>query len=584
MADTRIDGNRQAPSAQRTRPAASRPASSRPGQEGPRDRVDLSPKAREQGILDRVFGDGAGEVAAEFRQDYDRGADVVNRAAGQVGDAVSTAGEFGGVALISGLQAVLDVGSAAYRYGGRGIAAGLDLVGQGEAAAAVREEGEISALAVQEYRRDLGETAFQFGGGVGDSLGGAVEGTAMLVTHPVKTAEGLGQVIADPSLLAEGYQQTYAERGLAGAVGSLGTDVLTTVLNPGRTLAGGRVSAGISRGANYLSDVGQRLDGLPGAAANAGARGLLELNQLPARASALLGGGPDLPAGLSQRVDDFARGYNDLKGSFEGLDEATAAARLDEIVRDLEPLARELDELSGPGVSSRGAMEVTLPSGEALALDSRESVMRFLREDTSMGVEQKLRLARGVVADADPRSGVSVVEFDAGDTLGRVFSSDAFARENLGYSRDAVSRPAGSYFSPLEDLRKDSAALRADGALPGFNQADRGYAYTLEAPELAVASTAGSQQGRFGLYARGGGEQYQLLGDGYRNRLSGLELDSSGRFVSDLPGVEQVDIAKPSFLESAAVQVPLTQAVLQETAQFAPPEFDLSTSLDFGLW
>lgn len=159
-------------------------------------------------------------------------------------------------------------------------AKGLDVVGLDGAAEFVGKGGQMLETAYDK----VGDFTEDFSKGMGDALGGTLQGVGQMVLHPVATAKGLYKMATDPKALAAVGKALWAEgtkHGVGGALGYISGNALPMLLSGGAT-AGGLVAKGGSMAAR-----GAALASKGGALATIGGKGL----QIAAKGTTLAGEG-----------------------------------------------------------------------------------------------------------------------------------------------------------------------------------------------------------------------------------------------------------------------------------------------------
>ncbi|MGE0494494.1 MAG: hypothetical protein AB7S38_35115 [Vulcanimicrobiota bacterium] len=267
----------------------SRPAPSRPPQAARPDRTEVSGRRPDRGgILQQARSRVSGLL------DGTSGAiESLGRGGSQLVQGFS---DFLGRSVSTTTGVIGDAGGLLTRGATRAGAAGLEAAGAPQAAARLRAAGATASRAIEGSSRSVGQTASSFVSGVGDGLGGLVEGVGTAVAHPIQTAQAisrLDQLINPISQLRavaegrnplaenlqtvggiiegvrEGYRETGRDHGTAGQVGRAVFDVATTLATGGSTTAG---RVGLRASANLLDDFARvsRAAAEGGEVANAG--------------------------------------------------------------------------------------------------------------------------------------------------------------------------------------------------------------------------------------------------------------------------------------------------------------------------
>lgn len=468
--------------------------------------------------------------------------------------------------------------------------AGLDAVGADGAADRVRNATDKAGDLVQSGADFVADQNEGFTNGLGESVAGTVDGLAYVVTDPVGTVQGIGNLIQDPSLLLEGYKETLDEHGASGVAGQVVGDVALTVLTGGGGAAakgsglagrfanfasrGGRTGRVLARGANgaqrflnVLDDpasAASRLSARTGAgngrfatgvsrAAERGeaifrgvgrgrqntrefireqvGRGFDQLDNIPGVEKLKEQARRATQSLRRSDTDDFARSSREFQQNnpevIQKIDEARTAAKdlsgaspeqLDTFIREHLDLARELDELSGDALPKSVGDEI---------VSGRANVLEYIRKDLpNLDPDQARRLIRGVLADSDPSSSVTLTRLSSEDRVFRAFDADNHAK--------------GGYFGLAEDADLTPRQLRDINALTEDNRANRGVIVEPEDGSLAIVSRVGPQDvdnSQFQTARPGGGVQVQFLDPERLNDLLKQVADHKPR-----PGMPVVPI------------------------------------------
>lgn len=490
--------------------------------------------------------------------------DGLRAGAGFLGDRLRDLGNIAGEVLTAPLRVAGEVADFGLTAAGQVAGAGLDLVGADGLADDVRDASAEAGDLANGATDFVAEQQQNFLNGFAEGAAGTVEGVTQLVTDPVGTVQGIGALIDDPSLLLDGYGEILEEHGVAGLVGNLGFDVLTTVATGGGSAAAS-VSSRLARAASFLDDFG-RAGSLGGRVTTAAARGLGHLDQFANGASNALGNLTDNVAGRLGRNLDLPEGYLDNVGS---LDDALHNARL-------------LDEQAAAlGRSNPDSLLEGIDGGQVVA-GNRQEAIQFLAQQNP-GVDPS-RIARWVNGDAAPGAEVAIIQAPAGTRFARGFDDAHAVRENLA-GRESLNGafpgtldgrayfpgPNGNYLNLADDvLDATRNQLRADNAVPILNPNDRFVIRALEEDGFVLASRVAGQRGAdgFGAYAVGGGRQYRVV-EGSLTDLEEFVPPTAGHPVLagelaaadtvaealEAAGIERVDEETRAYLEALALNL-----------------------------
>ena len=207
--------------------------------------------------------EGAGDDISDVRRADDNIFQRANHAvtgfargaAGFVGDRLRDIGDIAGTALDATLDFAGDIQEFTIDTIGTVAGGAADLVGADGVADNIRDGADALGDAVDAGYDFVGEQSGNFTRGFAEGAAGAVEGVTELVANPVGTVQALGTLIQDPSLIIDSYRAIAEEHGVAGAIGAVGFDVVSTLAGGGGAAA--RVSSVAGRAATFLDDVGR---------------------------------------------------------------------------------------------------------------------------------------------------------------------------------------------------------------------------------------------------------------------------------------------------------------------------------------
>lgn len=504
--------------------------------------ADVEDLLYENPALGQLFIDQAGVVAegqagriTDVRRADDSALSKVGHAvtggiragAGFIGDGLRQLGEIAGTTFTAPLRIAGEVADFGLTAVGEVAGAGLDLVGADGLADDVRNGSAALGDLADGATDFLADQNQNFINGFVEGAAGTVEGVAQVVTNPVGTVQGIAALIEDPSLLLDSYGEILDEHGVAGLVGNIGFDVLTTVATGGGS-AGASVSARLARTASFLDDFG-RAGSLTGRVTTGAARALGQAERVGFRVTDNLGNAVDNISGRLGRNLDLPNGLTDELGS---LDDVLGNARL--LDEQAEALGRANPDALVDGID-----------GGRVVAGNRQQAVEFLAErfpDVSLD-----RINRWVNSDAAAGAEVAIVQAPAGTRVARGFNAAADARAALQGSFDDLFQgnafADGGYFNLASDVDGVSrGALRSGNAVPVHNAGDRFVIRELTEDEFFLASRVAGQRGaaNFGPLTGGGFRQYRFLGDhdilpvvdefsppnGLRPTLPGLALAS----------------------------------------------------------
>jgi hypothetical protein len=207
--------------------------------------------------------DGAGEDITDVRRADDNIFQKANHAvtgfargaAGFVGDRLRDIGDIAGTALDTTLDFAGDLQEFTIDTAGALAGGAADLVGADGVADNIRDGAQALGDAVDSGYDFVGEQSGNFTRGFAEGAAGTVEGVTELAVNPVGTVQALGTLIKDPGLIVDSYKAIAEEHGVAGAIGAVGFDVVSTLAGGGGAAA--RVSSIAGRAATFLDDVGR---------------------------------------------------------------------------------------------------------------------------------------------------------------------------------------------------------------------------------------------------------------------------------------------------------------------------------------
>jgi hypothetical protein len=423
--------------------------------------------------------DGAGDDISDARRADDNIFQRANHAvtgfargaAGFVGDRLRDIGDIAGTALDTTLDFAGDLQEFTIDTVGTVAGGAADLVGADGVADNIREGAETLGDAVDAGYDFVGEQSGNFTRGFAEGAAGAVEGVTELVVNPVGTVQALGTLIQDPSLIIDSYQAIAEEHGVAGAIGAVGFDVVSTLAGGGGAAA--RVSSIAGRAATFLDDVGR----VARVADNVGAV-TDDIGRVAGRAGTVLDNLADGGA-VSRAVANAGTNLADLGSTgFRNLGQAA-----DTVNQFTQPLRNGVNQAvdsvvspirNGAGALADSALGQTVRNGVSRVVPDgiRHPVSRVRRglNDLLTGDDSAEFAARSrALRDENPQIGVGV---ENARTQFRELKNEFGELENL-HSGDALVGAQREALTRLIDPEGDIARLSrefdalSEGGAPG---------------------------------------------------------------------------------------------------------------------
>lgn len=478
--------------------------------------------AGQDGAADRVRR--AGRTATRLlRQNTNEAAEISSDFVSGVGDGAGGLVEGIGTALANPVQTAEGLGRLA-RLGSP--AAQIGEVIRGRSPLEVLRENQQTVSGIiegvrEDYRQtgrdhggagqagravfDIASTVLTGGSGGAGRAGIRTATNALDDVARVSRATRTGEQVADAGRLS-GAVGDFVGRRLSGPLQPLGdrvTRAAETLRDIGVRRSENQIASTRARGAERVRR--GEVPGTDGAEQLAASRGRAnslrnDISQTRERWDAGGSGRDELMRELPEAQQRRARELDSQGRGDEAL-EVVQRYRVEQSIRNsLDEVAR-VDELYPtqlpPGVDS----------SRVLAQGRRNS-LEYLLGDSSLSADALRRNFRHIVNDSDVTGPVYIERFQAGDRVGRAFSSSAGRESGVTSGSNMV----GGYFGEAADAALSRSQVQARNALGLDNHSDRFATFTIPEDTYAVSSRIGEQFEHYGAHAVGGNMQYTFPG------------------------------------------------------------------------